>query len=113
MPINKTYPIEDLLAACRRFPLAPRERITFEYVLIKGVNDCEKDAQRLPRILQGIKAKVNLIPYNESPHLPFEQPDEDRILTFQKALLEKNVTAIIRKSRGADISAACGQLRGA
>ncbi len=112
MPINQKYPLEELLAACRRFPLAPRERITFEYVLIKGINDSNEDARRLPRALHGIRAKVNLIPFNESPHLPFEQPDEERILAFQNALLQKNVTAIIRKGRGADISAACGQLRG-
>jgi 23S rRNA (adenine2503-C2)-methyltransferase len=112
MPINQTYPLEDLLEACRRFPLTPRERITFEYVLIKGVNDSDRDAKRLPRILQGIRAKVNLIPYNESPDISFEQPDEDRILAFQQALFQKNITAIIRKSRGVDISAACGQLRG-
>lgn len=112
MPINQKYPLEDLLRACHRFPLAPRERITFEYVLIKGINDSDEDAKRLPRRLRGIPAKVNLIPYNESSSLPFERPDEDRILAFQQALVQKNITAIIRKSRGADISAACGQLRG-
>lgn len=112
MPINRKHPLEDLLEACRRFPLAPRERITFEYVLIKGVNDSREDANRLPRILRGIRAKVNLIPYNESPHLPFERPDEEAILAFQEVLLQRDITAIIRKSRGADISAACGQLTG-
>lgn len=112
MPINQKYPLEDLLDACRRFPLAPRERITFEYVLIKGINDSDADAKRLPRTLRGVRAKVNLIPYNKSPYLPFERPDEDRILAFQQAILQKNITVIIRKSRGADISAACGQLRG-
>jgi len=112
MPINQKYPLEDLLEACRRFPLAARERITFEYVLIKGINDSDEDAKRLPKTLHGIRAKVNLIPYNESPDLPFERPGDDRILAFQQALLEKNVTTIIRKSRGADISAACGQLIG-
>ncbi len=112
MPINQKHPIEDLLVACRRFPLAPRERITFEYVLIRGVNDKEADAHRLPRLLKGIPSKVNLIPYNPSPHLPFERPEEDRILAFQEILLRDNLTAIIRESRGTDISAACGQLRG-
>ncbi len=112
MPVNRQYPLEDLLDACRRFPLAPRERITFEYVLIKGMNDSDEDAKRLPRLLQGIRAKLNLIPYNESPLLPFERASEGRILAFQQALLQKNLTAIIRRSRGADISAACGQLRG-
>lgn len=112
MPVNRQYPLDELLASCRRFPLTPRERITFEYILIKGINDSDKDAQRLPRRLHGIRAKVNLIPYNESPLLPFKRPDEDRILAFQQALLKKNLTAIVRQSRGADISAACGQLRG-
>lgn len=112
MPVNEKYPLGDLLEACRRFPLAPRERITFEYVLIKGVNESDEDARRLPRILRGIRAKVNLIPYNEASDLPFERPDDDTILAFQQILLQKNITAIIRKSRGADISAACGQLTG-
>ena len=112
MPVNRHYPLENLLAACRRFPLAPRDRITFEYVLIKDINDADKDALRLPKILHGIPAKINLIPYNESPLLPFRRPDEDRVLAFQEALLRKNVTAIVRRSRGTDISAACGQLLG-
>jgi 23S rRNA (adenine2503-C2)-methyltransferase len=112
MPINQKYPLNDLLEACRRFPLAPRERITFEYVLIKGINDSEEDAKRLPKTLQGIRAKVNLIPYNECRSLPFKRPNENRVLAFQKVLLQKDMTAIVRKSRGADISAACGQLMG-
>jgi 23S rRNA (adenine2503-C2)-methyltransferase len=112
MPINRRYSLEDLLDACRRFPLAPRDRITFEYVLIKGVNDSGDDAVRLPGLLRGIRAKVNLIPYNPSSKLPFDRPEEKDILTFQQALLRKNITAIIRKSRGTDISAACGQLMG-
>jgi 23S rRNA (adenine2503-C2)-methyltransferase len=112
MPVNRQYPLDELLASCRRFPLSPRERITFEYILIKGVNDSDKDAQRLPGRLHGIRAKVNLIPYNESPLLPFKRPDDDRIVAFQQTLLKKNLTAIVRQSRGADISAACGQLVG-
>jgi 23S rRNA (adenine2503-C2)-methyltransferase len=112
MPVNRQYPLEELLASCRRFPLTPRERVTFEYILIKGINDSDEDARLLPRRLQGIRAKVNLIPYNESPLLSFKRPDEDRILAFQQALLKRNLTAIVRRSRGTDISAACGQLRG-
>lgn len=112
MPVNRRYPLEELLAACRRFPLAPRDRITFEYVLIKGINDADKDALRLPKILHGIPAKINLIPYNESPLLPFRRPDEERVLAFQETLLRKNLTVIVRRSRGTDISAACGQLHG-
>ncbi len=112
MPINQRYPLEDLLDACRQFPLASRERITFEYVLIKGINDSDDDAQRLRKALRNIRAKVNLIPYNESPYLPFNRPDEERLLAFQETLLRENLTAIIRKSRGVDISGACGQLGG-
>jgi len=112
MPINRKYPLENLLQACRRYPLAPRERVTFEYVLIGGVNDSIQDAKRLPGILQGIPAKVNLIPFNESPHLPFVRPNDEHILAFQQVLLQKRMTAIVRRSRGTDISAACGQLRG-
>jgi 23S rRNA (adenine2503-C2)-methyltransferase len=112
MPVNETYPLETLIEACRRFPLAPRERITFEYVLIRGVNDSPEDARRLSRILHGIRAKVNLIPYNESSPLVFKRPSEETVLAFQESLLKRNMTAIIRRGRGADISAACGQLRG-
>lgn len=110
MPINRKYPLEDLLAACRRFPLAPRERITFEYVLIRGINDTPEDARRLSKILHGVRSKVNLIPYNPSPGLPFERPEEESVLAFQEVLVERHVTAMTRKSRGTDISAACGQL---
>ena len=112
MPINHHYPLEDLLEACRRFPLDLRERITFEYVLIRGVNDSDQDAKRLPRLLHGIRAKVNLIPYNACEHLPFERPADERVHAFQSLLQENRMTAIIRRSRGSDISAACGQLQG-
>ena len=112
MPINKSYPLEEVLESCRGFRLHPRERIIFEYVLIDGINDSPRDAFRLVRLLKGIPCKVNLIPFNESPEQQFSRPDEKTILGFQTALLDQYITCIVRKSRGGDISAACGQLRG-
>jgi len=112
MPVNKRYPLKELISACRRFPLPNRRRITFEYVLIKGINDSEEDALKLAALIRGIRAKVNLIPLNPAPELEFSSPSWDQVLMFQKVLIEKNLTAIIRKSRGRDILAACGQLSG-
>ncbi|MDY0163117.1 23S rRNA (adenine(2503)-C(2))-methyltransferase RlmN [Desulfobotulus sp.] len=112
MPISRTYPLEDLLEACRRYPLAPRQKITFEYILIQGVNDSLQDARRLARCLNGIKAKINLIPFNEHPGSTFQRPVESHIHAFLKILLDKGYTAIIRWSKGEDIGAACGQLAG-
>jgi 23S rRNA (adenine2503-C2)-methyltransferase len=111
MPVNRRYPLSELLAACRRYPLDPRRRITFEYVLLQGVNDSTADAQRLAKLLRGIKCKVNLIPFNPFPGSEFKRPDDDTVRRFQKVLLEHNYTAPVRESRGRDISAACGQLR--
>ena len=111
MPINKTYPIEMLLEACRRYPLKPHRRITFEYILIKGINDTAADARRLAAILSKVKAKINLIPFNPHTGCRFERPDEAVIEQFQQILLSKNYTVIVRRSKGLDISAACGQLR--
>ncbi len=111
MPINRTYPIEMLLSACRTFPLPSRQTIMFEYVLIAGVNDTPKDAERLARLLRPIRAKINLIPFNPYEGTEFRRPDEDSILAFQKVLLDRHYTAIIRHSKGGDIGAACGQLR--
>lgn len=110
MPINKKYPVDELLAACKTYRLAPRRRITFEYILISGVNDSLQQAKELVRKLHGIKAKVNLIPFNEGPELAFKCPDWQHILAFQKVLLDAGYTTIIRKSKGRDIMAACGQL---
>ena len=112
MPIARRYPLGALLAACRALPLPPRERITFEYVLIQGVNDAEKDARRLTQILRGIPCKVNLIPLNECPGIAFGRTQEKAILLFHKILVEAGYTTIIRESKGDAISAACGQLRG-
>jgi 23S rRNA (adenine2503-C2)-methyltransferase len=110
MPINRRHPLGELLAACRAFPVRQGRRITFEYVLLAGVNDALEDARRLPGLLRGIPAKVNLIPYNANPGLPYAAPDPARVAAFQEVLASRNVTAVIRKNRGADISAACGQL---
>jgi 23S rRNA (adenine2503-C2)-methyltransferase len=110
MPINQRWPLEELRAACRAYPLRPHERLTFEYVMLDGVNDSDKDAQRLTRWLRGIRAKVNLIPHNPAPELPFRSSPEDRILRFQQQLRERGVLAFIRTPRGQDIDAACGQL---
>jgi 23S rRNA (adenine2503-C2)-methyltransferase len=110
MPINQKYPLKDLIAACTRYPLSPRDKITFEYILIKGINDSIKDAERLAKLLRPVKAKINLIPFNEHPGSDFKHPEEETILTFQNVLANKNYTAIIRYSKGTDISAACGQL---
>jgi len=110
MPLNQRWPLEELLAACRRYPLRPRERITFEYVMLDGVNDSDQDAHRLPRLLHGIQAKVNLIPHNPAPELPFRSSLEERILRFQEHLRTRGIPAFIRKPRGQDIDAACGQL---
>jgi len=112
MPIARRYPLSALLAACRALPLPPRERITFEYVLIQGVNDSEGDARGVARILRGIRCKVNLIPFNECPGIIFRRPQDAVVLRFQKVLREAGYTTIIRESRGGAISAACGQLRG-
>jgi 23S rRNA (adenine2503-C2)-methyltransferase len=110
VPVNRKYGLQDLLDACRRFPVKRRERITFEYVLLEGVNDTAGDAKRLARLLNGIKAKVNLLPLNEAPGIPFSRPDDARVNRFAKALADAGVTVSVRKSRGRDIRAACGQL---
>ena len=110
VPINRKYGIEELLSACRRFPLKRRERITFEYVMLKDVNDTPEDARRLVRLLTGIKGKVNLLPLNEAAGIPFERPSDAAVNRFARILSERGVTVSVRKSRGRDIRAACGQL---
>ena len=111
MPVNRGFAIEELLAACRRFPLPFRQRMTFEYVLLDGVNDAVEDARRLVRLLKGIRGKINLIPFNDWEGSGFARPPLPRILAFQAVLLEHGLTATIRWSKGEDIGAACGQLR--
>jgi 23S rRNA (adenine2503-C2)-methyltransferase len=112
MPVNKTYNLKSLISACREFPLASRKMITFEYILMKGVNDSPRDAEKICRLLSGLRAKINLIPFNETPGLDLKTPDMEDILAFQDILANNSFTAIIRKSKGRDISAACGQLKG-
>jgi 23S rRNA (adenine2503-C2)-methyltransferase len=111
MPINRKYPLRDLMRALKDFPLAPRRRITIEYVLLKGVNDSVSDAARLAVLLRGLRCKVNLIPFNEHEGSTFRRPDEGAVLRFQQTLAARHYTAFIRESRGTDILAACGQLR--
>lgn len=112
MPINRTYPLAELMRACRDFPLQSRDRITFEYILIRGVNDSLADARRLVGLLHGIRAKVNLIAYNEHHGSEFKSPTDKGIEEFQRILLNSGLVAVRRASKGRDISAACGQLKG-
>ncbi len=111
MPINNRYPLKVLLGACRKFPLEPRRRITFEYVMLGGINDSEEDAKRLIELLKGIPCKVNLIPFNPFNGCAINRPSEGNVLRFQEILLKGHITALIRKSKGQDILAACGQLK--
>ncbi|MCD6152886.1 MAG: 23S rRNA (adenine(2503)-C(2))-methyltransferase RlmN [Syntrophobacterales bacterium] len=113
MPINRMYPIEKLIDACRAYPMPRRRRITFEYILIEGVNDSPEDAENLVRLVRGVLCKFNLIPFNEFPESQFGTPSDERIDAFRKILIKHKYTAVIRKSKGRDILAACGQLRGA
>ena len=110
VPINRKYGLQDLLDACRRFPLKRRNRITFEYVMLNEVNDTPEDARRLVKLLHGIKAKVNLLPLNAAPGIPFERPSDERVNRFAAILADHHVTVSVRRSRGRDIRAACGQL---
>jgi 23S rRNA (adenine2503-C2)-methyltransferase len=110
VPVNRKYGVADVIAACKRFPLKKRSRITFEYVLLAGVNDSPLDARRLAKLLAGMKAKVNVIPLNAAAGIPFERPSDQAIDQFAKIVAEHGVTVSVRKSRGRDIRAACGQL---
>ena len=110
MPINKKYPLRDLLGALRRFPLERRQRITFEYVLLRDVNDSLADARRLPELLAGIPCKLNVIPWNPHPHSAYQRPEMGRVLAFQAEAMRLGFAVYIRKTRGVDIDAACGQL---
>jgi 23S rRNA (adenine2503-C2)-methyltransferase len=111
MPINRRYPLETLLAACRRYPLRPHRRITFEYILMEDINDGPQDAHRLAALLRPIRAKINLIPFNTHEGCRFRRPPETVIEQFQQILVAHGYTAIVRQSKGREISAACGQLR--
>jgi 23S rRNA (adenine2503-C2)-methyltransferase len=110
VPLNKKYGVGDIIEACKRFPLAKRSRITFEYVLLAGVNDSPDDARQLAKLLSGVKSKVNLIPLNAAPGIPFERPSDAAIDQFAGILADRGLIVSVRKSRGRDIRAACGQL---
>ncbi len=110
MPITRKYPLRDLLEACRNYPLRPWEKLTFEYVLLGGVNDSDDDARRVVRLLSKLNCKVNLIALNPGPGIAFETPEHERVASFQ-AILRKAVPCFVRKPRGRDIFAACGQLK--
>jgi len=110
VPINKKYGVAEIINACRQFPLNRRSRITFEYVLLAGVNDSPQDAKRLAKLVAGLKSKVNVIPLNAAAGIPFERPSDEAIDRFAKIVADHGVTVSVRKSRGRDIRAACGQL---
>jgi len=111
MPVNRAWNLEALMAAARRYPLAPRQRVFFEYVLLREVNDAPEDARALARLLRSVRAKVNLIPFNDWHGTAFARPPLPRILAFQAILLEAGITTTVRWSKGEDIGAACGQLK--
>jgi len=110
MPITRKYPLRDLLAACKAYPLRSWEKLTFEYVLLKGVNDTDADARRVVKLLANFNAKVNLIALNPGPGIAFETPDPERVQSFQ-AIVRRSMPCFLRKPRGRDIFAACGQLK--
>jgi 23S rRNA (adenine2503-C2)-methyltransferase len=112
MPVNRKYPLDALLDACRDYPMPGRRMLTFEYILMADVNDSPADAQNVARLLRDIRCKLNLIAFNEYPGSPFKTPPPERMKAFQSMLMRHNFTAIIRTSKGSDILAACGQLSG-
>lgn len=113
MPVNRTHPLPELMTALRRYPLEPRRRLTFEYLLIAGFNDADRDADQLAALLRGLPAKVNLIPLNPDPVLPhaWQPPAPERVDAFRARLERHGLTATVRRRRGDDVAAACGQLR--
>lgn len=110
IPVSRRYPMNELLDTCRSIDLKGRSRFTFEYLLIRDINDSDEDAERLAKLLQGIPSKINLLAYNENSFADFRRPDEERIQKFQSLLADKGYTVTYRRSRGADIAGACGQL---
>lgn len=111
MPVNKRFPIQNLMDTCRDLKFKNRRRVTFEYLLIRDFNDSDVDAARLAKLVSQIPCKINLLAYNENPFIDFKRPEEARVLGFQAVLLKKGLTTTYRRSRGRDIAAACGQLR--
>ncbi|HOE80244.1 MAG TPA: 23S rRNA (adenine(2503)-C(2))-methyltransferase RlmN, partial [Smithellaceae bacterium] len=112
MPVNKKYPLAELMEACKKYPMPGRRMLTYEYILIDGVNSSRADAQKLARLLAGQRCKINLITFNEYPGSPFKSPSPETVSAFQQVLLDRHYTTMLRKSKGADILAACGQLSG-
>ena len=112
MPVNRTYPIQELLRACRDYPMPGRRMLTFEYILMAGLNDAPADAKKLARLLGGLRCKLNLIAFNEFPGSDYRMPTPEAVSAFQQVLLDRHFTAIVRASHGRDILAACGQLSG-
>ena len=110
MPITRKWHLKDLMEACRAYPLRAWEKLTFEYVLLKGVNDSDADARRVAKMLANLNAKMNLIALNPGPEIPFETPDPERVVSFQ-TIVRRSLPCFIRKPRGLDIYAACGQLK--
>ena len=110
MPITRKYHLNDLLEACRAYPLRPWEMLTFEYVLLRGVNDSDADARRVVKLLANLKCKVNLIALNPGPEIPFETPEPERVAGFQ-TIVRRSLPCFVRKPRGLDVYAACGQLK--
>jgi 23S rRNA (adenine2503-C2)-methyltransferase len=113
MPINQKYPLEVLLEACKKYPMPGRRLLTFEYILIDGINSSRKDAEKLALLLKNQRCKLNLIVFNEYPGSPFKSPSLNDVEAFQQILLDRHFTTMLRKSKGSDILAACGQLSGA
>ena len=111
MPINRKWNLETLLSAARQFPLRPRERLTFEYVLLNGVNDSVQNAREVVGLIRGLNAKVNLIALNPGPEIPFSTPEDERVHAFQQTLIRAGIPTFVRRPRGRDIYAACGQLK--
>jgi len=110
MPINKKFPLAELMKTCRETVYRGRDRVTFEYVMLAGINDSDEDARRLVKLVEGLPCKINLLAYNENPFINLKRPPEERVLKFQRILLDKNLTATYRRSRGRDVAGACGQL---
>ena len=110
MPITRKWHLRDLIEACRAYPLRAWEKLTFEYVLLKDANDSDADARRVVRLLANLNCKVNLIAWNPGPGIPYERPDEQRVASFQ-AIVRRSLPCFVRKPRGLDIYAACGQLK--
>ncbi len=112
MPGAAKWPLPDLLDTLNSYPLKTRERVTFEYLMLGGVNDGPEQARQLIKVVRTVrKSKINLIIYNETPDSPYHEPSRDRVLAFEKILWDAGITAVIRKSKGRDIDAACGQLK--